>query len=74
MNKLLLRLPDSSREEVRNQALVLIQQLTKSNEEMKKTVLFNEVCFIILFLVELNERVPHFLFVLKRERERERLT
>mmetsp|Transcript_340 Transcript_340/g.744 ORF Transcript_340/g.744 Transcript_340/m.744 type:complete len:180 (+) Transcript_340:115-654(+) len=36
MNKLLQRLPDSSREEVRNQAIVLVQQLTLSNEEMKK--------------------------------------
>jgi hypothetical protein len=43
MNKLLQRLPDSSREEVRNQAIVLVQQLTKQNEEMKKTVVFNEV-------------------------------
>jgi hypothetical protein len=43
MIKLLQRLPDSSREEVRNQAIVLIQQLTTSNEEMKKTVVFNEV-------------------------------
>lgn len=43
MNKLLQRLPDSSREEVRNQAIVLIQQLTANNEEMKKTVVFNEV-------------------------------
>jgi hypothetical protein len=43
MNKLLQRLPDSSREEVRNQAIVLVQQLTAQNEEMKKTVVFNEV-------------------------------
>jgi len=43
MNKLLQRLPDSSREEVRNQAIVLVQQLTAHNEEMKKTVVFNEV-------------------------------
>lgn len=43
MNKLLQRLPDNSREEVRNQAIVLIQQLTSRNEEMKKTVVFNEV-------------------------------
>jgi len=43
MNKLLHRLPDSAREEVRNQAIVLVQQLTASNEEMKKTVVFNEV-------------------------------
>ena len=42
MNKLLQRLPDSSREEVRNQAIVLVQQLTVKNEEMKKTVVFNE--------------------------------
>lgn len=41
--KLLQRLPDSSREEVRNQAIVLIQQLTTTNEELKKTVVFNEV-------------------------------
>ena len=47
MNKLLQRLPDSSREEVRNQAIVLIQQLTSTNEEMKKTVVFNEVFIII---------------------------
>ena len=43
MNKLLQRLSDHSREEVRNQALVFVQQLTSSNEEMKKTVVFNEV-------------------------------
>lgn len=51
MNKLLQRLPDSAREEVRNQAIVLIQQLTSSNEEMKKTVVFNEVgLFFLLFI------------------------
>lgn len=43
LNKLLARLPDKSREEVRNQAIVFIQQLTANNEEMKKTVIFNEV-------------------------------
>jgi hypothetical protein len=43
MTKLLNRLPDSSREEVRNQALLLLQQLTNKNEEMKKTMAFNEV-------------------------------
>jgi hypothetical protein len=43
MNKLLARLPDRSREEVRNQAIIFIQQLTAKNEEMKKTVVFNEV-------------------------------
>jgi hypothetical protein len=42
MNKLLQRLPDSSREAVRNQALVLVQQLTLKNHEMMKTVVFNE--------------------------------
>jgi len=47
MNKLLQRLPDSSREEVRNQAIVLIQQLTSTNEEMKKTVVFNEVRILL---------------------------
>jgi hypothetical protein len=40
-------LPDRSREEVRNQAIVLIQQLTKHNEDMKKTVGFNEVNFLL---------------------------
>ncbi len=43
MSKLLRRLPDSSREEVRDQAIVLIQQLTANNEEMKKNVVFQEV-------------------------------
>jgi hypothetical protein len=54
MNKLLQRLPDSSREEVRNQALVFIQQLTGCNEEMKKTVVFNEG-FEILFNIIRSE-------------------
>jgi vacuolar-type H+-ATPase subunit H len=45
MNKLLQRLPDSAREEIRNQAIVLVQQLTANNEEMKKTVAFNEVVY-----------------------------
>ena len=48
MNKLLQRLPDSSREAVRNQALVLVQQLTRTNEEMMTTVVFNEG-FDVLF-------------------------
>lgn len=43
LTKLLNRMPDRSREEVSNQAIILIQQLTSSNEEMKKTVAFNEV-------------------------------
>lgn len=43
MNKLLQILPNRSREEVSNQTIVLIQQLTANNEEMKKTVAFNEV-------------------------------
>jgi hypothetical protein len=46
MNKLLHRVADRSREEVGNEALVLIQQLTVTNEEMKKTVAFNEVLII----------------------------
>jgi hypothetical protein len=45
MNKLLQRLPDRNREEVSNQAIVLVQQLTVQNEEMKKTVVFNEVLY-----------------------------
>ena len=54
MNKLLLRLPDLSREEVRNQSLVLVQQLTLKNEEMKKTVVFNDG-FSIIFGIILQE-------------------
>jgi hypothetical protein len=50
LSKLLQRLPDSSKEEVRNQAIIFVQQLTKSNEEMKKTVVFNEVEFF--FFIE----------------------
>ena len=46
MTKLLNRVPDRSREEVSNQAIILIQQLTVSNEEMKKAVAFNEVRFM----------------------------
>ena len=52
MNKLLQRLPDTSREEVRNQAIVLIQQLTSKNEEMKKTVAFNEGFEIIFGIIK----------------------
>jgi hypothetical protein len=51
MNKLLLRLPDISREEVRNQSLVLVQQLTLKNEEMKKTVVFNDGFSIIFGII-----------------------
>lgn len=47
LNKLLQRLPDLSREEVRNQSIILIQQLTVDNEEMKKTVAFNDVNILI---------------------------
>ena len=51
MNKLLQRLPDSSREAVRDQALVLVQKLTANSEEMKKTLVFNEVsdqfCYLL---------------------------
>lgn len=48
MSKLLKRLPDTSREEVRDQAIVLVQQLTRNNEEMKKNFVFNEVVVVIL--------------------------
>ena len=48
MNKLLIRLEDNSKEAVRNQVLLLILQLTRSNEEMKKAVVFNEVIFTYL--------------------------
>ena len=55
MNKLLQRLPDSSREAVRDQALVLVQKLTANSEEMKKTLVFNEVsdqfCYLLRALV-----------------------
>ena len=52
MIKLLQRLPDGSREEVRDQAIVLVQQLTAQNEEMKKTVVFNEVqCMLRVLLL-----------------------
>lgn len=47
LTKLLNRMPDRSREEVSNQAIILIQQLTSRNEEMKKTVAFNEVCPVL---------------------------
>ena len=43
LTKLLNRMPDRSREEVSNQAIILVRQLTSSNEDMKKTVAFNEV-------------------------------
>lgn len=54
MTKLLQLLPDSSREEVRNQAIVLLMQLTAKNEEMKKTLAFNEG-FDILFKIITSE-------------------
>ena len=46
LNKLLERLPDSSKEEVRNQAIVLIQELTISNESVKNALVFQEVCVL----------------------------
>lgn len=52
MNKLLQRLPDTSREAVRNQALLLVQQLTSNNEEMKKTLVFNEGFDILFGIVQ----------------------
>ena len=45
MIKLMQRLPDRSREEVSNQAILLVLQLTAENEEMKKAVVFNEVTY-----------------------------
>jgi hypothetical protein len=48
VNKLLHRVADRSREEVGNQALGLIHDLTQSNEDIKRTVAFNEG-FDILF-------------------------
>ena len=54
MNKLLHRVADRSREEVGNEALVLIQQLTVTNEEMKKTVAFNEVILLYIYRDEKN--------------------
>lgn len=50
MTKLLNRMPDRSHEEVSNQAIILIRQLTSRNEEMKKTVAFNEVQSVIIIL------------------------
>jgi hypothetical protein len=50
MTKLLQLLPVSAREEVRNQALTLLMQLTAKNEEMKKTLAFNEG-FEVLFRI-----------------------
>jgi hypothetical protein len=52
MTKLLRRLPDTSREEVRDQALVFVQQLTHNNEEMKKNFVFNEGFEIIFRIVQ----------------------
>ena len=52
MTKLLRRLPDNSREEVRNQAIVLLLQLTDKNEEMKKTLAFNEGFDVIFRIIK----------------------
>ena len=54
MNKLLHRLSDHSREEVRNQALVFVKQLTAHNEEVKKTVVFNEGFEILFGIIRLE--------------------
>ena len=40
--KLLQRLPDATKEEVRNQIIVLLNQMTATNEEMKH-LLYNFV-------------------------------
>ena len=61
MIKLLQRLPDGSREEVRDQAIVLVQQLTAQNEEMKKTVVFNEVQYMQRLLLPVI--FPTFFFL-----------
>ncbi len=52
MTKLLRRLPDNAREEVRNQAIVLLLQLTDKNEEMKKTLAFNEGFDVIFRIIK----------------------
>jgi hypothetical protein len=68
MNKLLQRLPDRSREEVSNQALILIQQLTANNEEMKKTVAFNEVYYTVhtvLYILCIHTEVEIHIFFYK---------
>lgn len=54
MNKLLQRLSDHLREEVRNQALVFVKQLTAHNEEVKKTVVFNEGFEILFGIIRLE--------------------
>lgn len=49
--RLIARLKDN-REEIRNQALLLLIRLTEKNEEIKKVVVFNEgfeeVCMYIM--------------------------
>lgn len=63
MNKLVKLLPDTTRDQVRDQAIVLVQKLTISNEEMKKTVAFNEVGGPIFTCVHLNDGLDDlFLF------------
>ncbi len=61
MNKLLQRLPDSSREAVRNQALVLVQQLTLKNQEMMKTVVFNEGFDMLFGIIQVRANCIYIL-------------
>eukprot|EP01035_Chromulina_nebulosa_P016850 gene16850-22335_t len=58
LNKLLRRLPDNSREEVRDQAIVIVQQLTRNNDEMRKNFVFNEG-FEIIFRIISSEGGPY---------------
>jgi hypothetical protein len=50
MTKLLHCMPERSREEVSNEAIMLVRQLTSTNEEIKKTVAFNEVASSIYLI------------------------
>jgi hypothetical protein len=67
MNKLLACIPDRSREEVSNQAIILISQLTENNEDMKKTVAFNEVihaniCYINMISLMMMGYVHAYIY------------
>lgn len=47
MSKLMRLLPNNQRDEVRDQALSLIKQLTANNSHMKKLLVFDEVMHMI---------------------------
>ena len=51
LTKLLNCMPNRSNEEISNQVIILIRELTATNEEMKKTVVFNEVSDLFLFFL-----------------------